>query len=61
MSNTLEPFLNRTMELMTKVMLKSPSDLESNKDSLQSILMNYENCDDKYHAGCEYNFALFLQ
>lgn len=62
MSDTLEPFLsNRIMELMTKVMLKRSEDaLETNNDSLESILMNYENCDEKYHAGCEYNFALFL-
>ena len=62
MNNTLEPFLsNRTLELMTKVVLKKSEDaLENNNDSLENILMNYENCDDKYHAGCEYNFALFL-
>ena len=62
MSNTLEPFLsNRAIELMTKVVLKKSEDaLETNNDSLESILMNYENCDEKYHAGCEYNFALFL-
>ena len=57
-----EPFLShRSYELMTKVTLKHSQDKLKDVDSHpENILMTYQNGDEKHHAGCVYNFALFL-
>lgn len=63
MSNQLEPFLSsRAIEIMTKVVLKqSENDLnEMTSDPADQILKTYQDSSERYHAGCVYNFALFL-
>ena len=65
MSNSdlqLEPFLsNRSIEIMKNVILKKSSDaIKHLDDECDKILTTFQDCDDKYNAGCVYNFALFL-
>ena len=63
MNNTqLEPFLShRTYELMTKYTLKqSEKQIKDVDTPHHQILMTFQNGDEKHHAGCVYNFGLYL-
>lgn len=58
----LEPFIShRSYELMNKVVLnKSEKELDEIDAPLEQVLMSYQSGNERYHAGCVYNFALFF-